>query len=895
MQTTTDSDTNSSFESGANLLTSDCKHDKDEISNAEGFLSAREQITSSSESNNAPASDKHLDADGPPASDLAAETGHKKSAPKRAMILTGLPTPTLPPRPVFPSELEHYQVHGYGFNGRDEYNAQMQAYLSSLRQDYEKQLKNYETLKTLVHEDKYYMTVEIDQLDALDEDPFTLDTFENLMRMHANKGKDFILARVTTQDPNDATKHYYSYYGAHQINKVLFRTQPDEGLLHRMKARNPLNNMLVVGDVHYYIVSADDINAVKPLPTVHSSGSSVSSHSSRMSRCSKLAAQAIASQSTSARSSPILNSDISLFSRSSEIESPVSIIPPIMAMSIMKADAESCSFNRVATDDMAASALTQPRRKGSGSSISSNSSSSAFSPSSFLPCKPSRLRQAIGEDGGSQENGSAQNKGSAISMEPSDPIDIGLGDAGHAADNHHQYVPPQQVQSPLFQTLMEGRMRSRSNTVSSSHSNNSTSSATSAQSHQSHASKCSTATDVSNDAAAGRAAPSPCLASSSSSSSRGTRQGGNKVPGATYHFRYFASDDDFLLRSVIRQVFKQNALETWDAILFTISNIALREYTNQAGGDPVLLPLQQQQQQQNPVPQSESLDDSGRQSGSNVDSRQAQTPSLAPQIQIESPISDSGSSLSGPAATELSQREPTPTVSSDSEVTRAPGTASNGDDSAAHERPNTSSMDTRSSQSLPCASALSSHAVSHPPSRSTAPTTMTTAGSLNSGVWGMLDSGHSSTVSLPSVDSAAGVGGERALLNHEALSNHSFKCHLWLEDVKSQQEGLREFDAQLLENTKHIAVARFSKDLFEPVELRLEGGEKMFGLLLVGGAKRLGDGSIAYVRPLRHRMDDEIDDLELKLALKAHAFSQLVDVKNYEPQPLTLHISLKAF
>ncbi|KAF9940959.1 hypothetical protein BGZ67_006197 [Mortierella alpina] len=274
MQTTTDSDTNSGFESGANLLTYDCKHDKDEISNAEGFLSAREQITSSSESNNAPASDKHHDADGPPASDLAAETGHKKAAPKRAMILTGLPTPTLPPRPVFPSELEHYQVHGYGFSGRDEYNAQMQAYLSSLRQDYEKQLKNYETLKTLVQEDKYYMTVEIDQLDALDEDPFTLDTFENLMRMHANKGKDFILARVTTQDPNDATKHYYSYYGAHQINKVLFRTQPDEGLLHRMKARNPLNNMLVVGDVHYYIVSADDINAVKPLPTVHSSGSS---------------------------------------------------------------------------------------------------------------------------------------------------------------------------------------------------------------------------------------------------------------------------------------------------------------------------------------------------------------------------------------------------------------------------------------------------------------------------------------------------------------------------------------------------------------------------------------------------------------------------------------------
>ncbi|KAF9572590.1 hypothetical protein EC968_009662 [Mortierella alpina] len=259
MQTTTTSDINSSFDSNANLLTSDQKPDKDEISNTEGASNAKEQATSSSDMEKAPACNSHHNTGAPPADDHAAETGQKKSAPRRAMVLTGLPTPTLPPRPVFPPELEHYQVHGYGFNGREEYNMQMQAYLSSLRQDYERQLKNYETLKTLVQEDRYYMTVVIDQLDALDEDPFTLDSFENLMRMHANKGKDFILARVTTQDPNDDTKHYYSYYGAHQINKVLFRTQPDEGLLHRMKARNPLNNMLVVGDVHYYIVSADDM------------------------------------------------------------------------------------------------------------------------------------------------------------------------------------------------------------------------------------------------------------------------------------------------------------------------------------------------------------------------------------------------------------------------------------------------------------------------------------------------------------------------------------------------------------------------------------------------------------------------------------------------------------
>ncbi|TPX53343.1 hypothetical protein SeMB42_g00818 [Synchytrium endobioticum] len=94
----------------------------------------------------------------------------------------------------------------------------------------------------------------VDVLDAGNEDPFTLEPFESLIAMHAEDNKDFILARVTTVDPQDETRFYYSYYAAHHINKVLFRTQPEESLLHRMKAKNPLNNMTIVGDVHYYAV-----------------------------------------------------------------------------------------------------------------------------------------------------------------------------------------------------------------------------------------------------------------------------------------------------------------------------------------------------------------------------------------------------------------------------------------------------------------------------------------------------------------------------------------------------------------------------------------------------------------------------------------------------------------
>ncbi|KAG0334854.1 hypothetical protein BG000_007996 [Podila horticola] len=263
----------------------------------------------------------------------------KPASIKRAMRLSGIPMPSLPPKPVLPIELEDFQIN-YSNNSSTihtgVFSQKLDAYLASLRQDYQRQMQDHESLELIVKEDPYFSATVVAELDAQDEDPFTLDSFENLMRMHATKGKDFILARVTTQDPNDESKHYHSYYSAHQINKVLFRTQPDEGLLHRMKARNPLNNMLVVGDVHYYIITAEAINAIKPLPVARSSSSSILSHSSRMSRCSKLAAKAIASQSASARSSPILGTDCSLFSRGSsptpvDAESPLSIIPTTMA------------------------------------------------------------------------------------------------------------------------------------------------------------------------------------------------------------------------------------------------------------------------------------------------------------------------------------------------------------------------------------------------------------------------------------------------------------------------------------------------------------------------------------------------------------------------------------
>ncbi|PVU91350.1 hypothetical protein BB559_004173 [Furculomyces boomerangus] len=95
-----------------------------------------------------------------------------------------------------------------------------------------------------------------------DEDPFSFESWENLIEAHFFLKKEFIIARVLTVDDH-YSKHYFSYYPAQYINKLLFREDYDEKRIYRMKTRNPLDSRVVVGNIDYFVIKPKE--CIKPL------------------------------------------------------------------------------------------------------------------------------------------------------------------------------------------------------------------------------------------------------------------------------------------------------------------------------------------------------------------------------------------------------------------------------------------------------------------------------------------------------------------------------------------------------------------------------------------------------------------------------------------------------
>lgn len=84
---------------------------------------------------------------------------------------------------------------------------------------------------------------------------FTLEGFKELLMWYLKQDRDFVIARVTTQDSSTKLM-FYSYYSAIELNKILFCIE-DNNLLYRTKARNPANNLRIVEEVLYYRITPE--------------------------------------------------------------------------------------------------------------------------------------------------------------------------------------------------------------------------------------------------------------------------------------------------------------------------------------------------------------------------------------------------------------------------------------------------------------------------------------------------------------------------------------------------------------------------------------------------------------------------------------------------------------
>jgi len=106
----------------------------------------------------------------------------------------------------------------------------------------------------------YMALPQLDLIDADENEVFTLELLRKLISESRGLNKDFLIARITTSDPNDQSVFYNYYYSAFEVNKILFKYESNRKLLHRMKVKNPLNNMQIIGQVSYYKITTQEFD-----------------------------------------------------------------------------------------------------------------------------------------------------------------------------------------------------------------------------------------------------------------------------------------------------------------------------------------------------------------------------------------------------------------------------------------------------------------------------------------------------------------------------------------------------------------------------------------------------------------------------------------------------------
>ncbi|KAG0008249.1 hypothetical protein BGZ81_004211, partial [Podila clonocystis] len=101
-------------------------------------------------------------------------------------------------------------------------------------------------------------------------------------------------------------------------------------------------------------------------------------------------------------------------------------------------------------------------------------------------------------------------------------------------------------------------------------------------------------------------------------------------------------------------------------------------------------------------------------------------------------------------------------------------------------------------------------------------------------------------------------------------------------DTSSDDQLLDEFDKELTRVTRHPAAARYTEQMFEKAELRLENGERGFAFIISRGSKRSMSDSKAFVHIPKRRVPEVVESPKLDAALESHAYGHLVCLEDYK-------------
>ena len=109
---------------------------------------------------------------------------------------------------------------------------------------------------------------EIDTINLEDMDAIMNTSFKQLLKESVSNHVGLIIGRVRTRDKaNFRKKYYHNYYGPNLI-KILFKTfsTAEEQILRSryhvdfpLNAKDPLTNQVIVGEVEFYKIDADEI------------------------------------------------------------------------------------------------------------------------------------------------------------------------------------------------------------------------------------------------------------------------------------------------------------------------------------------------------------------------------------------------------------------------------------------------------------------------------------------------------------------------------------------------------------------------------------------------------------------------------------------------------------